>query len=417
MRSGGTITVDLPTNRTDTNNSFSTLNPSYSTDARFSISQPLLRNAGRRTNTHSIRIQSLETQIAEAQAKLEVIRELAQVDRAYWLLYAGQRQLEVAQEQYELAIEQLERAERRVRAQVAPEVEIIRAQDGVASRLEDIIIAENRVRQRQRNLKRLVNVDGIDMGSTLKFVLTTQPDPVRYEFDGEGLADSAIANRMEMLELELRLAQDFSTIDFQRNQMLPNFVMDFQYSPQGLGDSTGDSLDLLSRGTFQTWQIGANLDISIGNEAAEARVHQAILRRLQRLASKAARDQSIRQEVFDAIDELNASWQRILAARQATILAARTVRAEQNQFDVGARTSTDVLDAATRLADAQSSEIVALATYEIALVDLAFSTGTLLGQAKVDWQPRDPRGPDDFVGESAGRVPLGPPGVQLPETE
>ena len=81
LRTGGTVTLDMPISRFETDNQFSTLNPSYEVDARFSISQPLLRNAGRRTQTYSIRVQALETQISEAQAKLAVIRELANVDR------------------------------------------------------------------------------------------------------------------------------------------------------------------------------------------------------------------------------------------------------------------------------------------------------------------------------------------------
>ncbi|MEI2701495.1 MAG: TolC family protein [Baekduia sp.] len=81
------------------------------------------------------------------------------------------------------------------------------------------------------------------------------------------------------------------------------------------------------------------------------------------------------------------AWQRILAARQSVILNTRTLQAEQRQFDVGNSTSTDVLDAAARLADAQLAEIRALTDYQIAQVDLAFATGTLLGAGKVDWTP------------------------------
>ena len=58
---------------------------------------------------------------------------------------------------------------------------------------------------------------------------------------------------------------------------------------------------------------------------------------------------------------------------------------EQRQFDVGLRTSTDVLDAQSRLADARSREVRSLADYEIALVDIAFATGTLLGRTQVDF--------------------------------
>ena len=46
-----------------------------------------------------------------------------------------------------------------------------------------------------------------------------------------------------------------------------------------------------------------------------------------------------------------------------------------------------MLQAQTNFADAQSAEILALAEYQIALVDLAYATGTLLGAAKVQWEP------------------------------
>ena len=50
-----------------------------------------------------------------------------------------------------------------------------------------------------------------------------------------------------------------------------------------------------------------------------------------------------------------------------------------------------MLEAQTNFADAQSAEILALAEYQIALVDLAYATGTLLGAAKVHWEPVIPQ--------------------------
>jgi outer membrane protein TolC len=76
-----------------------------------------------------------------------------------------------------------------------------------------------------------------------------------------------------------------------------------------------------------------------------------------------------------------------LAGRQNTILQSRLYQAEKRQFELGLRTSTDVLDAQTKFAEAQSAEILALTEYQIAQVDLAFATGTLLGAAKVQWDP------------------------------
>lgn len=391
LRTGGTATVALPTDWTETNNQFSTLNPAANTDLRISLSQPLLRNAGRRTATHGIRIAALGWEISKARTKLTVIRTLAAVERAYWRLYAAQQALEVEQMQYELASEQLERAQRRVNAGQAPELEVVRAQAGVADRLEGIIVAENLVRQRLRDFKKIINVPGLEIDSPVMLVAKSDPDPVRFEFDGKALSEDALAERMELLELELQLAQDESSIAFQKNQALPLFTVDYTYRLNGLDGNIAGALRELKNENFDEHLLGLSLEIPIANETARARVQRAVLTRLQRLSTKEARQLSIRQEVLDAVDSVEAAWQRILASRQSASLNGRTLDGEQRQFDVGARTSTDVLDAATNLARAQLSEIRALTDYQIALVDLAFATGTLLGASRVSWEPFDPR--------------------------
>lgn len=407
LRTGGRVSVDVTENRQENDNPFFTLNTSYLSDATVRLSQPLLRGAGRRSSTYSIRIAEYNRQISEAQTKLEVIRQLANVDRAYWRLTAAEGELEVRLKQYDLAKAQLDKAGRRVKAGDAANIEVTRAESGLASRLQAIIAAENTVLQRQRELKRVVNVPGLDVRTKTRVKPGTQADAVKYDFDGAALADSGVANRMEMLELELRLAADYSTIEFNKNQALPDLALDFQYSFEGLAAAFRPSVNRAGEGQFETYSVSLNGQIPIGNEAAKARVQQAILTRLQRLSTKDARRQSIEQEVLNAVDSVNSNWQQIQAGRQAVYAAGREVDAEQRQFDAGARTSTDVLDAATRLADAESSLIRAVTDYQIAQVDLAFATGTLLGAGRVDWSPRDPRGELSSPG-SSGSDPAHP---------
>jgi len=387
LRTGGTASVTLPVARNETNNEFATLNPAYTSDLEFSISQPLLRNAGRRAATQGIRIASYNRRISEAQTKLEVIRQLAAVDRAYWRVYAARRALDVSQQQYELAVDQLGRAERRVRAGAVGEIEVIRAQAGVSDQLGAILLAQNAILTQQRELKRIINIPGLTVDTDVMISLSTDPDPVEYLFDRPGLTRAAVDNRMEMLELELRLAADAATIAFNKNQALPLFTLDYTYRINGLGASGQDSFRVLERNKFEDWSVGLNAEVPLGNESANSRIRQAILTRLQRLNTRQARELAIRQEVLNAMDTLEADWQRILAARQSVILNTRALQAEQRQFDVGASTSTDVLDAAARLAEAQLQEIRSVTDYQIAQVDLAFATGTLLGAERVEWEP------------------------------
>jgi outer membrane protein TolC len=387
LRTGGTVTFDLADRRTKTDSTFPTFNPSYSSNLSVSISQPLLRNAGNRANTYAIRIAEYERQITDARTKLEVIRVIAAADRVYWRLYAARRELEVRKKEYDLAKAQLEQARRFVLSGERSQVEIIRAEAGVAQRLEAIIVAENNLRDRERDLKRILNKVGLEMLTPTVLIPATEPDPIHYELAKQRLVATAIENRMELLELELQIAEDISTIDYMRNQALPVVTMDYTYNISGLGATKDDSFDLLFDKRFEDHRFGLQLLVPLGNEAAKSRLRQAFYQRRQRLATRDNRSALIEIEVLNAVDQLEANWQRILASRQNAILAGRLFEAEKRQFELGMRTSTDVLDAQTKFADAQRAEILALAEYQIALVDLGYATGTLLGAAKVRWEP------------------------------
>ncbi len=390
LQTGGTVTFNLADDRSRTNQTSTRFNPSYESDFSVSISQPLLREAGVRTNTHSIRIAEYERTIIDAQTKLEVITVIAAMDRLYWRLYAANKQLAVRQQQYELAHAQLERARRFVEAGQQAQIEIHRAEAGMAQSLESIIIDQNLLLDRQRELKRVLNKAGLELQGPTAIIPATEPNPVHYTFQPLVLVAQAIDNRMEMLQLQLQIAKNISTIHYLRNQALPVVNLNYTYNVNGLGPTRSDSYDLLQDNNFTDHVLGLRLVIPLGNKAAESTLRAEYFTRIQNLATTENRRKIIEVEVLDALDQLESNWQRILAARQNTILQERLYQAEIRQFENGLTTSTDVLEAQTNFANAQSAEINALAEYEIALVDLAYATGTLLGAAQVEWQPTRP---------------------------
>lgn len=389
LRTGGRASVNLTGSKVDQattlGNPFAQF---YSSDLTFSISQPLLRNGGEDVTTVSIQIASYNEQIAQANTKLTVIAQLAGADRVYWRLYAARRELEVRQQQYELARTQLDVAERRVRAGDSADIEATRARSGLASRLEAIIVAENSVLATQRELKKTANMADLDVESTQTIKPVSAPELVAYELEPRGLLELAMNSRMELLNAELQILSDATNERFARNQILPILNLDASYGFNAIGTQFTRTTDQLADRRFQSFAVGGSAEIPLGNEAAESRLNRAVLTRVQRIGTRQAREQTVKQEVLDAVDRVRAGWQRILAARQAAILAGRTLMGEQRQFEVGNRTSTDVLDAAARLADAQSAEIRALTEYQISQVDLAVATGTTLGQGSVSWSPR-----------------------------
>ena len=392
LRTGGLVEVDYGTNRFETDNQFATLNPSFSAGLGVSISQPLLRGGGVWANVAPIRVAQLNAQAVSARTRLEVIRVVAEVDRTYWSLYEARRQLEVREQQHELALGQLARARRLVAAGELAQTEILRAQAGVADGLEAIIAAEQTLRVRERTLKRLLNQEGLPIDGPTALVPATPPDPAAPDLDPARVLAAALGGRAELLELELNVAAESLRVGLARNGLLPLATVDYRYNQDGLGTGFGDAGRDAFDGDASGHRVGLRVEVPLGNQAAESRYRAAVLARLQRLSTRAQRERQITQEVYDALDALATSWQRLLAARQSALLEARVVEAERRQFELGLRTGTEVLEAQAALADARSREASALARHQIARVDVAFATGTVLGHARIRWEPRDPTG-------------------------
>lgn len=385
LRTGAKVTLSVPFDQKQESNGVAS--EQYQSALRFSISQPLLRDAGIATNVAGIRIARYEQQAVDVKTRLQAIRVLAAIERGYWGLYVAWGELDVRRQQYENAANNLAMVKKRVAEGITAQVELNRAEIGVAERMEGLITAETTLKIRQRQLKLMLNNPSLGLDSATVLVPNTPPSLVDFNFDREQLAQRALAGRLELLELELKLAADLTKIDYLENQTLPMFMLDYSYASLGrdsnaLGDAFGQSVS----GDYHDWSVGVRMEIPLTNELRRARLDRAVQERLQRLTTLELRELTVRREIYDALDQLKQNWQRILAARQLVVLAGLNYDAELKQFKEGLRTMTEVLETLTRLGDAQLREVRAIGDYQIAQIDLAFATGTLLGHSRVDWE-------------------------------
>jgi outer membrane protein TolC len=369
-------------------------------DAAASISyvQSLLRGAGTRINTQSIRIAEHQWNIVSAQTKLAAIRLLANADVTYWRLYAAQMALAVRQDQYKLAQDQLSQARKKVAAGSAPKIEIVLAEAGLASRLEAVINAETAVQSYRRELLRIMNREDLPFEAAVEIVPQTPPNPLGLDLDEKQLAEKALTMRMEMVQLDQYLLMDDLNIELARDATRPDLDLSYRYTTRSEAGGVGGAFEDLAGDGSDDHLVGLSATIPLGNRAARARLQRARLAKIQDQAQRSRLRQTIRQEVYEAVSDLERNWRRILASEQGVVAAQRDYRVKQSQFQLGARTSTDVLYSATQLADAQLGQIRAFSDYEIAQVNLARATGTLLGYGRVFLQPVDL---DDEVSVSA----------------
>lgn len=384
LRTGGVVNLSSPFQNNDKSSPFAS--DEYRTGLRFSVSQPLLRDAGVTVNEATINIAAFDQVATTARARLQSIRVVAMIDKAYWALNQAWTELEIRRQQYEYASQNLAMVQRRVNEGLSANIELNRAEFGVTDRIEQLIVANTNLKLAQRQLKFLLNDNTLPLEKNIGIAPTTSPTLFHYSFDREKLLAQASVNRLELLEVEIRLSEDALRIDYLQNQTLPLFTVDYSYgalsnSAGSLGSAYGNTLD----GNFNDWYIGFRFEMPVTNEARKARLSRAVEQRLQRLSTKELQDLTVKREIHDSLDVVEQQWQRIVIARQQVGIAGMNYDAELKQFKEGLRTMTEVLEMLTRLGDAQIREIRAITDYQVSLVDLSFATGTLLGYSNISF--------------------------------
>lgn len=385
LYTGGLIEVGMPFGEFESDTSGGVA------DAAVSVLfiQSLLRGGGTRINTHWIRIAGYQKHRIDARTKQEAINLLAAADIAYWNLYMARRDLDVSREQYKLAQDQLQHAQKKVAAGAVARTEIVRAESGLLSQVGSFINAETEVQDRQLDLQRIMNRQDMPLNANIRIDTKTEPSPLKLDVNPEKLVEVALSNRMDIIQWELQLAIEKLYLELDRNEMLPELSLRYGYDAQTEAGDIGHALGAFGDKTSDTHYVSLSARIPLGNRAAKARLERARLEQLQNQIDYADYRQFIRQEVYNAVRSLNKRWRNILAAEKNVEAAFRTYRIEQSQFQIGAQTSTEVLRSAAELAEAQLDRISALAGYEIAQIELARATGTLLGYSRIILEPTD----------------------------
>lgn len=385
LRTGGTVTLSAPLENRQSLGKFAS--DQYRSALRFSFSQPLLRNAGQQANEASIRVAELDRDSVQLKTRLQTIRIVATVDKAYWELYEAWAALDVRKNQFEYASQNLAMVKRRVQEGLTAAVEVNRAQIGVADRMEALIVAETNLKLAQRQLQFLLNDLPDDQAAQSPWVPMTAPNLVKFEFDRAHLIRDALDSRIELLDQELKLSADLIQIDYLQNQTLPLFTLDYQYGAlSGSGERFGDIGQDLFGSRYRDWSVGLKFEMPVSNEARKAKLDRAVAQRMQRLTTKTLQTLTVKREIHDTLDKVEQNWQRIIAARQQVLVAGINYEAELKQFNEGLRTMTEVLETLTRLGEAQLKEIRAISDYQVSLVDVAYATGTVLGHGQISLQ-------------------------------
>jgi outer membrane protein TolC len=126
-----------------------------------------------------------------------------------------------------------------------------------------------------------------------------------------------------------------------------------------------------------------SLTLPVRNRGGQAALGNALVSRTHDLYAGGQIHEQITREVHNAVHQLEEARQALAAGAASFDLAQKTLASEQRKFELGAETNYFVLDAQTRLAQAELSLLQTQVNYRIALAAVGHSTGDLLTPYRV----------------------------------
>ncbi len=405
FQSGTLYNVSWNANRSATNSSYATLNPSITSALTVSLTQNLLRNRGFFANRAPIVIAQRNLKQTRATFEAFVNDSILTAINQYWDVVQARETLKVNQVALDMADTTYKHNKRELELGALPPLDIYRSEAQVAQRKLSLIQAQYSLKQVEDEFRRTIGADLDPRLATLDLDLTESAAQMgdMSTVDLVASLQQAMQSRPELEVVRQQLANDDTNIQLAHNNMQPDLSISSFYSMNGVGGNQlssltgtpvvvnsgglGDALDQLGSMNFPGYGMTVSLRLPLRNRAAEADMGNALVNKTRDMYSKRQREQQITIEVKHAVDQLEQSKLSVAAAKLSRDLAQKNLEAEQRKYELGAETIFFVLDAQTQLSSAEQALVQAQISYQRALATVDRVTGQLLAKNRIQVAP------------------------------
>ncbi len=412
FQSGTNLSVGFTNSRVTSNNPFQTVSPALSSGFQFKLSQHLLQGFGFLPNDRLIRISKNDREITDVAFRLQIITTIDQIENLYWNLVYAYENVKVQQEALAFAQKTLSDNQKQVQIGSLAPIEVVRAQNSVATDEQNLVQAQTNLDLQQLLMKNALSrtLQDPQLASAEVIPTTTmalpQQEPV---VPTEDLINEALQHRPDLTESRIDLVNRDISARAIKNALLPTLDLFAYYGGSGTGGSQnsnyicvnqpansfcngfaatpqisyGSTLNDLINSAAPDKGVGVTLNIPIRNREGQALQTRSQLEYRQAQMRLQQIENQVRIEVRNAQFTVTQNHSSVQAAQAAVQLAQQSLEAEQKKFRLGASTGTNVLNYQSQLAAAESQRVSAEAAYEKAEVELDRATGLLLEHAGI----------------------------------
>jgi len=370
--SGADLTLSFANLRQDSSLPTRTFNPSYNSELKLSLVQPLLRDFGRTVTEQELLFAVKDREISIQDLRERAFEILSQVRDTWFDALRTRDELSYRETSVALAKKVLDENQARVEVGVLPPVEILEAEVGLQTRERQLLDAQRAYQDVLDELGVLINA-----GGAAEVADEPLGQPTIEVAEEKGFR-SALEKRPDLL----RRIKEIERLNLERsiahNQLLPTVDLSASYSHVGLGTDFDPAMDDVFSNDFENWEVGLTVSYPLGNREARNEYLRSQLRLKGEHARLVQLREDTRKEIRAAIRLLDFSRKKIEVAARGRDLAEEKLRTLLKRKEVGLATTRDVLEGEEDLALARTDQITALADYNKAVTEYLRVTGQLL---------------------------------------
>jgi outer membrane protein len=329
-----------------------------------------------------VTLRQADKQVAQAEADYRAAeQDLAiRVATAYFDVLAAQDTLESEQAAKEAIARQLEQANKRFEVGLIAITDVQEAQSGYDQAVAAEILAKRNLATRKESLREIIGDYPENLQQPKAEIPLLSPQP-EVEDDWVGIA---LKQNLTLLSSELGAEITRDNVSFQRSGHYPTLEIQGSYS--GL-DSEGERTSTRSGVSFTSptdsdrtgYDISLQLNIPIysgGSVSSKTKQavyeHRAARERFERTARQTERE--TRDAYLGVVSEIA----RVKALKQARKSARTALQATEAGFEVGTRTTVDVLDQRRQLFIADVNYARSRYDYILNVLKLKQAAGSLI---------------------------------------
>lgn len=426
---GLTFDTSFNNNRVTSANPFVSLNPFYTTQLAFTVTQPLMRGRGIDAQRSLVTIRRRDREASAAVLEARALAVATAVEQQYWDLVAARRQVDVDAEAANLARIQLEQDRRMIAAGSLPQVELSAAEAELERHMDALYRSTGDVTTVENALKTLLAHDRGDALWQDEIIPVDAAAAAPSVAAIPDVVDEALRRRPELKEIDANVSANEVLTKQNADILKPQVNVMASYSLAGLAGSVrsgldpftavalplyervnalsqssglpvlpspistalpasitggiGSSFSSLFRGNYQTVQAGLSLDFTVHNRTASANLAEAAIARKRLGLMRDRAEQAIEAQVRNALQGLDTARQRVRAAEAGEAAAREKLESETRLFESGESTNFLVLTRQNEYSDSRRLQVEAEAALNKAVAQYEGAIGTSLDRRHI----------------------------------